>query len=117
MKQLYYVNGKRVDINTYANALNAEIAAEEAQNVFEVKKKGFIEYLNKTPSVLSKWENSSFTPESIVQIEFNSWCNSDDCKLLLKSTKSKNQEGMGMYHSNICWNFTICFTCQRSFIK
>lgn len=46
MKQLYYVNGKRVDINTYANALNAEIAAEEAQNVFEVKKKGFIEYLN-----------------------------------------------------------------------
>lgn len=49
MKQLYYVNGKRVDINTYANALNAEIAAEEAQNVFEVKKKGFIEYLNKTP--------------------------------------------------------------------
>lgn len=84
MKQLYYVNGKRVDINTYANALNAEIAAEEAQNVFEVKKKGFIEYLNKTPSVLSKWENSSFTPESIVQIEFNSWCNSDDCKLLLK---------------------------------
>ena len=81
MKQLYYVNGKRVDINTYANALNAEIAAEEAQNVFEVKKKGFIEYLNKTPSVLSKWENTSFSPESIVQIEFNSWCNSDDCKL------------------------------------
>ena len=80
MKQLYYVNGKRVDINTYANALNAEIAAEEAQNVFEVKKKGFIEYLNKTPSVLSKWENTSFSPESIVQIEFNSWCNSDDCK-------------------------------------
>ena len=30
------------DINTYANALNAEIAAEEAQNVFEVKKNGFI---------------------------------------------------------------------------
>ena len=54
MKQLYYVNGKRVDINTYANALNAEIAAEEAQNVFEVKKKGFIEYLNKNPSALSK---------------------------------------------------------------
>lgn len=49
MKQLYYVNGKRVDINTYANALNAEIAAEEAQNVFEVKKKGFIEYLNNPP--------------------------------------------------------------------
>lgn len=49
MKQLYYVNGKRVDINTYANALNEEIAAEEAQNVFEVKKKGFIEYLNKPP--------------------------------------------------------------------
>ena len=47
MKQLYYVNGKRVDINTYANALNAEIAAEEAQNVFEVQKKGFIEYLKK----------------------------------------------------------------------
>lgn len=84
MKQLYYVNGKRVDINTYANALNAEIAAEGAQNVFEVKKKGFIEYLNKTPSVLSKWENTSFSPESIVQIEFNFWCNSDDCKLLLK---------------------------------
>lgn len=60
MKQLYYVNGKRVDINTYANALNAEIAAEEAQNVFEVKKKGFIEYLNKTPSVLSKWEKHFF---------------------------------------------------------
>lgn len=56
MKQLYYVNGKRVDINTYANALNAEIAAEEAQNVFEVKKKGFIEYLKKNPSALSKWE-------------------------------------------------------------
>ena len=66
MKQLYYVNGKRVDINTYANALNAEIAAEEAQNVFEVKKKGFIEYLNKNPSALSKWENTSFSPESIV---------------------------------------------------
>ena len=32
MKQLYYVNGKRVDISTYANALNAEIAAEEAQS-------------------------------------------------------------------------------------
>lgn len=30
MKQLYYVNGKRVDINTYANALNAQISAEEA---------------------------------------------------------------------------------------
>lgn len=84
MKQLYYVNGKRVDINTYANAINAEIAAEEAQNVFEVKKKGFIEYINKTPSVLSKWETPSFSLESIVQIEFNSWCNSDDCKLLLK---------------------------------
>ena len=83
MKQLYYVNGKRVDINTYANALNAEIAAEEAQNVFEVKKKGFIEYLNKNPSALSKWKNTSFSPESIVQIEFNSWCSSDDCKLLL----------------------------------
>lgn len=53
MKQLYYVNGKRVDINTYANALNAEIAAEEAQNVFEVKKKGFIEYLN-TPPLFSQ---------------------------------------------------------------
>ena len=83
MKQLYYVNGKRVDINTYANALNAEIAAEEAQNVFEVKKKGFIEYLSKNPSVLSKWKNTLFSPESIVLIEFNSWCSSDDCKLLL----------------------------------
>lgn len=111
MKQLYYVNGKRVDINTYANALNAEMAAEEAQNVFEVKKKGFIEYLNKTPSVLSKWKNTSFSPESIVQIEFNSWCNSDDCKLLLKKVrKAKNQEGMGMFYSNNYWNCTISFT-------
>lgn len=83
MKQLYYVNGKQVDINTYANALNSEIAAEEAQRVFEVKKKGFIEYVNKNPSVLSKWENTSFTLESIVQMEFHSWCNSDECKLLL----------------------------------
>ena len=56
MKQLYYVNGRRVDINTYANALNAQISAEEAQNVFEVKKKGFIEYVNKNPSVFEKWE-------------------------------------------------------------
>ena len=62
MKQLYYVNGKRVDINTYANALNAEIAAEEAQNVFEVKKKGFIEYLNKNPSALSKRFLDRYSP-------------------------------------------------------
>ena len=54
MKQLYYVNGKRVDINTYANALNAEIAAEEAQNVFEVKKKGFIEYLRNCLNFIQK---------------------------------------------------------------
>lgn len=89
MKQLYYVNGKRVDINTYANALNAQISAEEAQNVFEVKKKGFIEYVNKNPSVLFKWENTSFSPESIVQSEFNSWCNSDECKLLLKKYETQ----------------------------
>ena len=31
MKQLYYVNGKKVDFNTYANALNAEITAEETR--------------------------------------------------------------------------------------
>ena len=41
MKQLYYVNGKRVDINTYANALNAEITAEEKRNEHKVKIKGF----------------------------------------------------------------------------
>lgn len=61
MKQLYYVNGKRVDINTYANALNAEIAAEEAQNVFEVKKKGFIEYLNNPPRSLKMGKQFFYT--------------------------------------------------------
>lgn len=39
MKQLYYVNEKQVDINTYANALNTQITAEEAQNIFEIKKR------------------------------------------------------------------------------
>lgn len=52
MKQLYYVNGKKVDFNTYANALNAEITAEETRKEYEVKIKGFIEYINKNPSVL-----------------------------------------------------------------
>lgn len=47
MKQLYYVNGKKVDFNTYANALNAEITAEETRKEYEVKIKGFIEYINK----------------------------------------------------------------------
>ena len=98
MKQLYYVNGKRVDINTYANALNAEIAAEEAQNVFEVKKKGFIEYLNKTPSVLSKWENSRRKIFGFNSRRFNSWCNSDDCKLLLKKyEKQKIRKAWGCF--------------------
>ena len=36
MKQLYYVNGKKVDFNTYANALNAEITAEETRKEYEV---------------------------------------------------------------------------------
>ena len=62
MKQLYYVNGRRVDINTYANALNAQISAEEAQNVFEVKKKGFIEYVNKKSFCLKKMGKHFFSP-------------------------------------------------------
>lgn len=84
MKQLYYVNGKRVDINTYANALNAEITAEEKRNEHKVKIKGFIEYINKHPSVLKKWDNTSLSSESIIQMLFNSWCKSDDCKVLLE---------------------------------
>ena len=70
MKQLYYVNGKKVDFNTYANALNAEITAEETRKEYEVKIKGFIEYINKNPSVLEKWNNTSFSPESIIKILF-----------------------------------------------
>ena len=83
MKQLYYVNGKRVDISTYANALNAEIAAEEEENKHKVKIKGFMEYINKNPSVLEKWDNTSLSPETIIQILFDSWCKSEDCKTLL----------------------------------
>lgn len=48
MKQLYYVNGKRVDINTYANALNAEIAAEEAQNVSKLRRRDLLNILIRT---------------------------------------------------------------------
>lgn len=96
MKQLYYVNGKQVDINIYANALNTQIAAEEAQNIFEVKKRGFIEYVNNKPSILKKWENTSFSPESIILIEFNSWCKSNECKALIKKyEKQKTMKAWG----------------------
>lgn len=84
MKQFYYVNGKKVDFNTYANALNAEITAEETRKEYEVKIKGFIDYINKKPSVLEKWNNTSFSPESIIKILFDDWCKSDDCKALLR---------------------------------
>lgn len=84
MKQLYYVNGKKVDFNTYGDALNAEIAAEEKLKEHEVKIKGFIEYINKNPSVFEKWNNTPFSPEFVIKMLFDDWCKSDDCKALLR---------------------------------
>ena len=84
MKQLYYVNGKKVDFNTYGAALNAEITAEEKRKEHEVKIKGFIEYINKNPSVLEKWNNTPFSPEFVIKMLFDDWCKSDDCKALLR---------------------------------
>lgn len=49
MKQLYYVNGKRADFNTYANAIHTNITAEENNREHKTKIKGFIEYINKHP--------------------------------------------------------------------
>ena len=83
MKQLYYVNGKRVDFDTYANALDFEIATEEAKNIHEIKVKGFIEYIKKNPSVLETCNNSSFSTESIIKMLFYDWCKSDECQKLL----------------------------------
>ena len=68
MKQLYYVNGKKVDFNTYGDALNAEITAEEKRKEHEVKIKGFIEYINKNPSVFEKWNNTPFSPEFVIKM-------------------------------------------------
>lgn len=84
MKQLYYVNGKKVDFNTYGDALNAEITAEEKRKEHEVKIKGFIEYINKNPSVFEKWNNTPFSPEFVIKMLFDDWCKSDDCKALLR---------------------------------
>ena len=41
MKQLYYVNGKKVDFNTYGDALNAEIAAEEKRKELEEERDSY----------------------------------------------------------------------------
>lgn len=96
MKQLYYINGKRVDINTYANAVGAQLSAEEAQNVFEVKKQGFIKYIQRNPNIFRKWENTSFSLESAIQIEFNSWCKSEECQSLIKKyEKQKRTKAWG----------------------
>lgn len=91
MRQLYYVNGKRVDINTYARALNAQYAAEVARDEFEAKKKGFIEYIQNNPSVIDKYRNTTFSPKSVIQFEFHEWCQSEDCKNVMRNFERKRK--------------------------
>ncbi len=78
-------------MDTYASAINAQISAKEERNEFEVKKWGFIEYVQRNPNVLKKWENTSFSLESAIQIEFNSWCSSEECRMCIEKYKRQRK--------------------------
>lgn len=82
MKQIYYVNGKRVDFSAYAAASGAEFMREEELKKLEAQVEGFQSFLNEHPEVQDRINRAAAEVLSVdlIPIEFDKWRKSDEGK-------------------------------------
>ncbi len=95
MKQIYYVNGKRASYGDYINASAYNLQLEQEAELHKVKVNAFLDYLERNPNALSKW-NFCDSEKIAVEMAFKDFCNSKECKDVVdKHNKAQKRKAWG----------------------